>query len=208
MNEQRFNEQQVLFLLRQVEAGASVMETCRKYGIGKVEQHSAPSKPATMVHDRLFLRLHRPLGTINASSQQPSPDMAADIGFPRFVRSDRASARFPGVPHFLVLDNSSESGSVMFNGLRYSLGSNLRRETLCGIAFSRRQSDYIMGYTALSAIPARRVTRRHYSDDFRMMAVTLASSIGHRKAARQLGIPIKTLRNWLDASTYRSPAKL
>ena len=203
MNEQTFNEQQVLFLLRQVEAGASVMETCRKYGIGKVEQYSAPSKPAIMVHGRLFLRLDRALGTINATGQKPSHGMTTDNGFSRFVRSYRASARFSGVPRFVAPDNCSEFGSVLVNGLRHRLGGGLRRETSCGVAFSHRWSDCTTGYTGLSSAPARRVTRRHYSDDFKMMAVTLAGSIGHKKAAQQLGIPTKTLENWLDASTYR-----
>jgi len=152
--------------------------------------------------------LHRALGTFDAPGQRPSPDMTGDTGFSRFVRSDRTSERYFRVPRFVAPDNSFELGSVMVDGLRYSLGSGLRRETSCGAAFSRRRSDCITGNEDLSATPARRVTRRHYSGDFKMMAVTLASSIGRSKAARQLGIPTKTLRNWLDASTYRSPAKL
>ena len=48
-------------------------------------------------------------------------------------------------------------------------------------------------------------SRRRYTDDFKAQAVTLAESIGRTKAARQLGIPVKSLENWLTASRAGRP---
>ena len=46
----------------------------------------------------------------------------------------------------------------------------------------------------------KHLSRRRYTDDFKDQAVTLAESIGQTKAALQLGIPVKSLENWLAAS--------
>lgn len=200
MNELTFTEKQVLFLLRQVEAGASVMQTCRKFGIGKVEQYSAPGKSARTVRSGLFSRLDRALGSSNDPSNELPANMTTYTGFSRFVCSDRASTKLHDVPRFLVLDNGTECGRMMVNELVYSLGIDLRHKTSSGVTFPRIRGDYTREYTDSSVARARRVTRRHYSDDFKMMAVDLASSIGRNKAARQLGISTKTLRNWLRTS--------
>jgi len=42
MSELTFNENQVLCLLRQVEAGASVVQVCRKYGIRASDNTQCP----------------------------------------------------------------------------------------------------------------------------------------------------------------------
>jgi transposase len=41
-------------------------------------------------------------------------------------------------------------------------------------------------------------SRHHYTDDFKSQAIVLAKSIGRTKAAKQLGISVKTLGNWLS----------
>ncbi|MGH7015428.1 MAG: transposase [Stellaceae bacterium] len=46
----------------------------------------------------------------------------------------------------------------------------------------------------------QRIPRRQYTDDFKAQAVSLAESVGRAQAARQLGMSVKTLANWRDAS--------
>jgi transposase len=43
------------------------------------------------------------------------------------------------------------------------------------------------------------ISRRSYTDEFKLQAVTLADSLGPAAAARQLEISVKTLTNWLEA---------
>lgn len=54
-------------------------------------------------------------------------------------------------------------------------------------------------------------TRRRYTDDFKSQAVDLAESTGRTSAARQLGISIKTLDNWMrlarDGKPWSSPER-
>jgi len=145
----------------------------------------------------LFSHPDHTLGNRNAFDKQSPPDPATDAGFPRFVRRNRASTKLFGVPRFLVVDNSPKFEGLI-NELMYSFGIRVRREMSSVVAPHR--DDRIRGCTDLSSGPARRVRRRHYSDDFKMMAVALANSVGRKKAARQLGIPTKTLENWLDVS--------
>ncbi|AKC80665.1 transposase [Xanthomonas arboricola] len=51
----------------------------------------------------------------------------------------------------------------------------------------------------------QRVTRRRYTDDFKVQAVALAESIGLTKAAQQLDMSAKLLANWLSASRAGQP---
>lgn len=51
----------------------------------------------------------------------------------------------------------------------------------------------------------QRISRRHYTDDFKTQATALAESIGRAEAARQLDMSVKTLGNWLDASRAGRP---
>jgi transposase len=51
----------------------------------------------------------------------------------------------------------------------------------------------------------QRISRRHFTDDFKTQAIALAESIGSAKAARQLDMSIKTLGNWRDASRAGRP---
>jgi transposase len=51
----------------------------------------------------------------------------------------------------------------------------------------------------------QRVSRRHYTDDFKAQAIALAESSGPAKAARQVDMSVKTLGNWLDASRAGRP---
>lgn len=51
----------------------------------------------------------------------------------------------------------------------------------------------------------QRISRRHYTDDFKTQATALAESIGRTEAARQLDMSVKTLGNWLDASRAGRP---
>ncbi|OLH86981.1 transposase [Xanthomonas oryzae] len=51
----------------------------------------------------------------------------------------------------------------------------------------------------------QRITRRRYTDDFKAQAISLAESVGLAKAARQLGMSVKTLANWLGASRGGQP---
>lgn len=53
----------------------------------------------------------------------------------------------------------------------------------------------------------KHLSRRRYTDDFKDQAVTLAESIGQTKAALQLGIPVKSLENWLAASRAGRPLR-
>jgi transposase len=46
------------------------------------------------------------------------------------------------------------------------------------------------------------IPRRHYTDDFKAQAVTLASSIGQAQAARKLSMPVKTLSHWVEAHRH------
>ena len=48
----------------------------------------------------------------------------------------------------------------------------------------------------------QRIPRRHYTDDFKAQAVTLASSIGQAQAARKLGMSVKTLSHWMEAHRH------
>jgi len=52
-----------------------------------------------------------------------------------------------------------------------------------------------------------RIPRRHYTDEFKAQAVVLSESVGRAKAARQLGIPIKSLANWVDATRTGRPLR-
>jgi transposase-like protein len=45
----------------------------------------------------------------------------------------------------------------------------------------------------------QRIPRRHYMDDFKAQAVTLASSIEQAQAVRKRGMPVKTLSHWVEA---------
>jgi transposase len=51
----------------------------------------------------------------------------------------------------------------------------------------------------------QRIPRRHYTDDFKAQAVTLAEAVGPAKAARQLDISVKTLNNWRNACRAGQP---
>lgn len=42
-----------------------------------------------------------------------------------------------------------------------------------------------------------KAVRRCYTDDFKSQAVTLSDELGRTEAARQLGISVKTLSNWV-----------
>src|SRR5699024_6683466 len=46
-----------------------------------------------------------------------------------------------------------------------------------------------------------------YTDDFKSQAVALFDSIGRAKAARQLGIPVKSLANWVTAANAGRPLR-
>jgi transposase len=48
------------------------------------------------------------------------------------------------------------------------------------------------------------IPRRHYTDDFKAQAVTLASSIGQAQAARKLERSVKTLSHWEEAPRHGS----
>jgi len=54
-------------------------------------------------------------------------------------------------------------------------------------------------------IPMTSITRRRYTDDFKSQAVDLAESAGRTPAARQLGISIKTLDNWIRLARDGKP---
>lgn len=41
-----------------------------------------------------------------------------------------------------------------------------------------------------------KVTKRQYTDEFKIEAIRLADSVGGHVAARRLGIPVATLGNW------------
>ena len=41
--------------------------------------------------------------------------------------------------------------------------------------------------------------RRRFTDDFKAQAVALSDSVGRTTAARQLGMSVKTLSNWVGA---------
>lgn len=41
-----------------------------------------------------------------------------------------------------------------------------------------------------------RLPKRQYTEEFKVEAVRLASSVGGHEAARRLGIPVATLGNW------------
>jgi transposase len=51
----------------------------------------------------------------------------------------------------------------------------------------------------------QQISRRRYTDDFKVQAISLAESIGRAKAARQLDMSAKTLSNWVDASRADRP---
>ena len=41
-----------------------------------------------------------------------------------------------------------------------------------------------------------KLPKRRYTDEFKVEATRLARSVGGRKAARRLGVPVATLGNW------------
>ena len=47
--------------------------------------------------------------------------------------------------------------------------------------------------------------RRRFTDDFKAQAVALSDSVGRTTAARQLGISVKTLNNWVGAAHKGQP---
>src|SRR5690625_7730608 len=54
---------------------------------------------------------------------------------------------------------------------------------------------------------SRKNTRRSYTDDFKSQAVALSDSIGCAEAARQLGIPVKSLANCVTAANAGRPLR-
>src|SRR5690625_7140212 len=54
---------------------------------------------------------------------------------------------------------------------------------------------------------SRKNTRRSYTDDFKSQAVALSDSIGRAEAARQLGIPVQSLANWVTAPNAVRPLR-
>jgi transposase len=46
------------------------------------------------------------------------------------------------------------------------------------------------------------ISHRHYTDDFKAQAVTLASSIGQAQAARKRDMSVKTLSHWVEAHRH------
>ncbi|EJT83085.1 transposase [Pseudomonas asiatica] len=49
------------------------------------------------------------------------------------------------------------------------------------------------------------ITRRNYTDEFKIQAVALAETLGRTEAARQLEMSVKTLDNWVNASRNGQP---
>lgn len=47
--------------------------------------------------------------------------------------------------------------------------------------------------------------RRRFTDDFKAQAVALSDSVGRTNAARQLGMSVKTLNNWVGAVRAGQP---
>lgn len=47
--------------------------------------------------------------------------------------------------------------------------------------------------------------RRRFTDDFKAQAVALSDSVGRTTAARQLGMSVKTLNNWVSAVRAGQP---
>jgi transposase len=47
--------------------------------------------------------------------------------------------------------------------------------------------------------------RRRFTDDFKAQAVALSDSVGRTTAARQLGMSVKTLTNWVGATRAGQP---
>lgn len=47
--------------------------------------------------------------------------------------------------------------------------------------------------------------RRRFTDDFKTQAVRLSDSLGRTTAARQLGISVKTLNNWVGSTHAARP---
>ena len=47
--------------------------------------------------------------------------------------------------------------------------------------------------------------RRRFTDDFKAQAVALSDSVGRSTAARQLGMSVKTLDNWVRAAKAGQP---
>jgi transposase len=47
--------------------------------------------------------------------------------------------------------------------------------------------------------------RRRFTDDFKTQAIALSESVGRTTAARQLGMSVKTLNNWVGAAHKGQP---
>ena len=47
--------------------------------------------------------------------------------------------------------------------------------------------------------------RRRFTDDFKAQAVALSDSVGRTTAARQLGMSVKTLNNWVSSARAGEP---
>src|SRR5690625_3899519 len=60
---------------------------------------------------------------------------------------------------------------------------------------------------SLEVLMSRKNTRRSYTDDFKSQAAALSDSIGRAEAARQLGIPVKSLANWVTAANAGRPLR-
>jgi len=192
---------QVLQLLNEAEAGTPAVQTCRKYGIGEVDEGLGHDRYTRTVHaktrwDSEHIRYSESALLRDVLSQTT---VAAKLQVPRV-------ARLYGMPvkldpqHYLVLEHGPEFSPATVDGRAHSCGISTQRTRSRGFVFPRELRDEIAQHLMLPTNPPRqRLPRRHYSVEFKIHAVALANSVGRRQAAKRLGIPVKTLRNWLYA---------
>lgn len=197
------SEAQIIDMLNEALAGASVPQVCRRYGIGDVchtvfpGDWRLPSVDPVTRNPKFF----------NSHLAYPQFRRYAEAQFEAGIRRQRFAEGWlhrtspVGSPGSAACDNGPECENLKMYAWQSGLTGKLGPDAAPTRRSGRCVSDPLDWHAMFAApVAARARQPRHYTDAFKARSVAVSKSIGRSAAARQLGIPVRTLDRWLRAA--------
>lgn len=197
------SEAQIVDMLSEAVAGASVPQVCRRYGIGDVchTVFSGDRRPPgvdPMTRNPKFFNSHLAYPQFRSYAEG---QIEAGIR-PQHFTAGRLHRISPvDSSGFVACDNGPDRENLKMYARQSGLTGKPGPDTASTRHSGRCVSDPL-DWRAMFASPvaARARQPRHYTDAFKAGSVAVARSIGRSAAARQLGIPVRTLDRWLHVA--------
>lgn len=184
------NDIQLIQMLTDVAASASVVQVCQTYGIchdGPAASAGEWGQPVASLGARCGSRYCNCPSAQFPPQRRPGARCNAGIRPRRFREGWLHQAPPAG----------ERAGSEMYarqGGWAERLGPSTASTHRAGLP---RRNPLEWRTTFASTAKHRTGQRRHYTDAFKVGAVAVARSIGRSAAARQLRMPLRTLDGWL-----------